>query len=119
MLFSGEDIQGIATSQNYLTTDRLGLESVVWSGCGADTILRANTSMLVNSNMRKDQAMATVDSADIDAGLFAAIPIQVAAGRGEAGNGLASFAAAEKGKVQAAEIARPDGGACGNARSRG
>jgi len=59
-----------ATSQNYLTSDRLGLESVVWSGCGADTILRANTSMLVNSNMRRDQAMATVDSADIEAGLI-------------------------------------------------
>ena len=58
-----------ATSQNYLTTDQLGVESVVWSGCGADTILRANTSMLVNSNARRDEAMATVDSADIRSGL--------------------------------------------------
>jgi hypothetical protein len=59
-----------ASSQNYLTTDRLGLEAIVWSACGADTILRANTSMLVNSNSRRDQAMATVDSADIEAGLI-------------------------------------------------
>lgn len=58
-----------ATSQDYLTSDRLGLESIVWSGCGADTILRANTSMLVNTNSRREQAMATVDSADIEAGL--------------------------------------------------
>ncbi len=58
-----------ATSDNYVTTDRLGLEAIVWSACGADTILRANTSMLVNSNSRRDQAMATVDSADIEAGL--------------------------------------------------
>jgi hypothetical protein len=57
------------TTDNYLTTDRLGLESVVWSKCGADTILRANTQMLVNSNSRREQAMATVDSADIEAGL--------------------------------------------------
>lgn len=58
-----------ATSQNYLSSDRLGLESVVWTACGADTILRANTSMLVNANHYREQAMATVDSADIEAGL--------------------------------------------------
>jgi hypothetical protein len=59
-----------ATSQNYLTTDQLGIESIVWSGCGADTILRANTSMLVNTNSRREDAMATVDSADIRSGLI-------------------------------------------------
>jgi len=58
-----------ATTQSYLTTDRLALESMVWSRCGADTILRANTQMLVMSNQRREQAMATVDSADIEAGL--------------------------------------------------
>jgi hypothetical protein len=59
-----------ASSQNYLTTDRLGFQSIVWTACGADTILRANTSMLVNSNSQREQAMATVDSADIDSGLI-------------------------------------------------
>ncbi|HEY8278364.1 MAG TPA: DUF4360 domain-containing protein [Bdellovibrionota bacterium] len=58
------------SSQEYVTTDRLGLESIVWSACGASTILRANTSMLVQSNSRREQAMATVDSADIEAGLI-------------------------------------------------
>ena len=58
------------TSQDYVTSDRLGIEAIVWSGCGADTILRANTSMLVQSNQRKEQAMATVDSADIRSGLI-------------------------------------------------
>lgn len=58
-----------ASTQDYTTSDRLNLESLVWSGCGADTILRANTSMVVNSNSRREQAMATVDSADVDAGL--------------------------------------------------
>lgn len=36
---------------------------------GADTNLRVNTSMLVQSNRRQEQAMATVDSADVTAGL--------------------------------------------------
>jgi hypothetical protein len=57
-------------SSNYVKSDQLGIESIVWSGCGADTILRANTSMLVQSNQRREQAMATVDSADIEAGLI-------------------------------------------------
>lgn len=56
-------------SSDYLTTDRLGLESVVWTGCGASTILRANTSILAQTNNRREQALATVDSADIQAGL--------------------------------------------------
>lgn len=55
---------------DYLKSDNLELEAVVWSACGADTILRANTSMLVQSNARREQAMATVDSADIQAGLI-------------------------------------------------
>lgn len=66
---SRKDFSG-ARSENYLTSDRLGMESVVWSACGADTILRANTSMVVNSNYRREQSMATVDSADIQAGLI-------------------------------------------------
>lgn len=57
------------SSTDYLKSDNLGLEAIVWSGCGADTILRANTTMLVQSNSRRDQAMATVDSADVQAGL--------------------------------------------------
>lgn len=55
---------------DYLTSDQLGLEAIVWSGCGADTILRANTSMMVQSNSRRQQALATVDSADVNAGLI-------------------------------------------------
>lgn len=55
---------------DYLKHDDLGVESIVWTACGADTILRANTSMLVQTNASSQQAMATVDSADIDAGLI-------------------------------------------------
>ncbi len=57
-------------TSDYLKSDSLGLEAVVWSGCGADAILRANTTLLVNSNSRRDQAMATVDSADVSSGII-------------------------------------------------
>lgn len=57
------------TSRDYLLTDRLAAEALVWSACGAQTNLRVNTNMLVQSNYRGDQALATVDSADIQAGI--------------------------------------------------
>lgn len=57
-------------SSDYVKRDSLGLEAVVWSGCGASTNLRANTTLLVQSNTRRQQAMATVDSADVQAGLI-------------------------------------------------
>ena len=66
---STKTFRGPSTT-DYLTSDTLGLEAVVWSGCGADTILRANTTMLVRTNSRGQQSMATVDSADINAGLI-------------------------------------------------
>lgn len=65
---STKTFRGPYTS-DYLTNDSLAMESVVWSGCGADTNLRANTTLLVQSNSRREQAMATVDSADVKAGL--------------------------------------------------
>ena len=49
-------------------TDELEATALVWSACGADTNLRVNTSFLVQTNSRMDQAMGTVDSADISAG---------------------------------------------------
>ena len=69
--------RGVRTSKSftgpaatdYLKSDSLGLEAIVWSACGANTILRANTTMLVQSNSRREQAMATVDSADVNAGI--------------------------------------------------
>lgn len=56
-------------NQSYALTDQLQAEALVWTPCGADTNLRVNTSMMVNSNSRYDQAMSTVDSADVTAGL--------------------------------------------------
>lgn len=56
-------------SGDYLKSDHLGLSSVVWSACGAETILRTNTTLLVQSNSQREQAMATVDSMDVQSGL--------------------------------------------------
>ena len=57
-------------SEQYAITDRLAATAVVWSACGAETNLRVNTSMMVQSNRWDEQALATVDSADISAGVI-------------------------------------------------
>lgn len=56
-------------TSDYVKTDNLVAESLVWSKCGEDTILRTNTTLQVRSNSRGEQAQATVDSADISSGL--------------------------------------------------
>ncbi len=69
--------RGVRTTKNlragsesdYIFTDRLQATALVWSACGASTNLRMNTSMLVGSNSRRDQAMATVDSIDVSNGI--------------------------------------------------
>ncbi|OFZ51344.1 MAG: hypothetical protein A2381_06255 [Bdellovibrionales bacterium RIFOXYB1_FULL_37_110] len=53
----------------YLFKNTLGVVGMVWSACGADVNLRVNTSMMVRTNRMRAQAMATVDSADFNAGL--------------------------------------------------
>lgn len=70
--------QGVRTVKNfssrdngeYFKTDRLGLEAVVWTPCGASTVLRSNTSLFAQTNSRGDQALATVDSVDVNAGII-------------------------------------------------
>lgn len=57
-------------AQDYFTSDRLAVESVVWSGCGVDTNLRLNTTMMVQTNARRQEAQATVDSIDLNSGLI-------------------------------------------------
>jgi hypothetical protein len=55
---------------DYTLTNNLLATAQVWSPCGADVILRTNSSMRVNTNIRQEQTLATVDSADIEAGLI-------------------------------------------------
>lgn len=57
-------------NDSYLITDNLVASTMVWSACGAQTNLRINSSMRAISNSRMDQALATVDSADISSGLI-------------------------------------------------
>jgi len=56
-------------TDNYLLTNTLLASAVVWSACSATPILRANSSLRVNSNSRGEQAMATLDSADVSSSL--------------------------------------------------
>lgn len=56
-------------NSNYLFSNQLSTEQLVWSPCGASTNLRINASMMVQTNSSRQQALATVDSADISSGL--------------------------------------------------
>lgn len=54
----------------YTVTDNLIASTLVWSPCGASVNLRINSSMMAQSNSRGEQALASVDSADITSGLI-------------------------------------------------
>ncbi len=54
---------------DYLIHNAIAASAVTWSNCGQTVILRANTGMLVRTNSQRQEALATVDSADIRAGL--------------------------------------------------
>lgn len=57
-------------SDMYTISDGLIANSLVWTPCGASVNLRVNTSMMAQSNARGEQALATVDSADVSSGLI-------------------------------------------------
>jgi hypothetical protein len=54
---------------DYTITNTLGLTGIIWSACGQDVNLRVNSSMFVRTNPRGQDAMATVDTADFNAGI--------------------------------------------------
>lgn len=58
------------TDTDYTFSNDIGVQAQVWSPCGADTTLRVNAAMLVQTNRYRDAAMATVDSADFKSGLI-------------------------------------------------
>lgn len=58
------------TDTDYNFSNVIGAQAVVWSACGADTILRVNAAMLVRTNRYGDEATATVDTADFKAGML-------------------------------------------------
>jgi len=55
-------------SDNYVITNQLTAQALVWSACGADVILRTNPSIRVQTIQNKE-AMATVDSEDVNAAI--------------------------------------------------
>ncbi len=57
-------------NDNYTVSDGLLATTMVWTPCGASVNLRANTSMMAQTNSRREQTLATVDSADISSGLI-------------------------------------------------
>ena len=57
-------------NRDFLIHNELGVQAMVWSACGADANLRVNSSMMVQTNSRFDEAMSTVDSADISAAII-------------------------------------------------
>lgn len=58
-----------ATDEDYVLRNKLGVHATVWSKCGADVNLRVNSSMMVRVRSTRDDALATVDSADFNAGI--------------------------------------------------
>jgi hypothetical protein len=69
--------QGPTISRNFLgpinndftLTNNLIASTLVWTPCGASVNLRVNTSLMTSTNSAFQQALSTVDSADISAGL--------------------------------------------------
>ena len=55
---------------DYFLENDLLVTAHVWSACGAQTNLRVNASMALTNSSRFDDAMATVDSADISSGII-------------------------------------------------
>lgn len=54
---------------DYLINNELTVQAIVWSGCGADVNLRTNSSMRVQTVANRE-AMASIDSEDINAGII-------------------------------------------------
>lgn len=55
--------------EDYLINNELTVQSIVWSGCGADVNLRTNSSMRVQT-VGNREAMASIDSEDVSAGII-------------------------------------------------
>jgi len=56
------------SEKDYLISNKLVAESLIWSACGEDVNLRTNSSIRVNTS-RNQEAMATVDTQDVKAAI--------------------------------------------------
>ena len=55
--------------EDYLISNTLTAESIIWSRCGEDVNLRTNSSMRVNTAYNRE-AMASIDSEDVNASII-------------------------------------------------
>jgi Domain of unknown function (DUF4360) len=55
--------------EDYLINNELTVQAIAWSGCGEDVNLRTNSSLRVKTVSNKE-AMASIDSEDINAGII-------------------------------------------------
>lgn len=55
--------------EDYLISNALTAEAIIWSRCGADVNLRTNSSMRV-STVSNREAMASIDSEDVNASII-------------------------------------------------
>jgi hypothetical protein len=58
-----------AINDDYLISNELTAQAIVWSGCGADVNLRTNSSMRVSTVSNKE-AMSSIDSQDVNAAII-------------------------------------------------
>lgn len=54
---------------DYIFTNKLSIESMVWSECGMPVTLRVSSGLFVRTNRAFEDAMASVDSADLKSGV--------------------------------------------------
>jgi hypothetical protein len=55
--------------QDFLLPSEISIKNLAWSPCTSDTLLRINTSMVVQSNRKNETSMAIIDAAALDAGI--------------------------------------------------
>ena len=57
-----------ALDSDYIITNELAVNALVWSGCGVDVNLRTNSSMRLSTSYNAE-ALATVDTEDVNAAI--------------------------------------------------
>lgn len=55
---------------DYLFRNKVRAYAMIWSPCGKDVILRTNSNIMIRTNRSMDDALATVDSVDVESGII-------------------------------------------------
>ncbi len=54
-------------TDDFVISNTLAASAIIWSACGQDVNLRVNSNMMLTTNSWNDQAMSSLDSADVSA----------------------------------------------------